>query len=308
VKLGFAMPNLIQLKAMHQKWEDEVTGAEQSRLARWAEKLGYEMISSPEHFVIPVDHVELSGSRYPNAFTAMAFWAGATERIRVNSCVALLPLQNPIVTAKALSTLDWLSGGRVTVTFGVGWLKEEFDALGVPFHKRGRIADEYLQVIMALWTQDVAEFEGEYVSFKDMVFDPKPLQQPHLPIWFGGDSDPMLRRVARYASGWWPFLTRPEDIPAKLQYIQSHPDYSGQLTDVFYGVGTARVGEGHVIQDDPHSRPGMSTQELVDELGWLSDLGVTISSVPMPRVSDIQGYYEYTHWVAEEVMPVIDPY
>lgn len=305
MKLGFAMPNLVRLKAMHQPWEDDVAGTEQARLARWAEHLGYEMISAPEHFVIPTDHVELSGSWYPSAFTVMAFWAGATERIRVNSCVALLPLQNPVVTAKALSTLDWLSGGRVTVTFGVGWLKQEFDALGVPFHERGAMADEYIQAIIALWTQDVAEFHGRYVSFEDVAFDPKPHQKPHLPIWFGGDSKPMLRRIARHGSGWWPFLTRPEDIPAKLDYIRSQPDYAGGLTDVSYGVGTARVGRGHVVQEDPHGRPGMSKQELVDELGRLSELGVTMSSVPTPRVARVEEYYEYTHWLADEIMPAV---
>jgi probable F420-dependent oxidoreductase len=300
------MPNLVRLKALHhQPWELEVTGADQARLARWAEQLGFAMISAPEHFVIPTDHVELSGSHYPSAFTAMAFWAGATEEIRVNSCIALLPLQNPVVTAKTLSTMDWLSGGRVTVTFGVGWLKEEFDALGVPFHERGAIADEYVEAIKVLWTQDVAEFQGRYVSFKDVVFDPKPHQKPHLPVWFGGDADPMLRRIARHGSGWWPFLTRPEDIPARLEYIRSQPDYSGQLTEVFYAVGTGQIGEGHVEQTDPHAKAGMGRQELIDQLGWLSELGVTMSSVMTPPVDSLDGYFEYTHWVADEVLPAL---
>lgn len=305
MKLGFAMPNLVRLKAMYQPWQDDVTGAEQAKLAKWADQLGYEMISAPEHFVIPTEHVELSGSHYPAAYPAMAYWAGATERIRVNSCIAILPLQHPIVTAKELSTLDWLSGGRVTVTFGSGWLEGEFEAMGVPFHERGAISEEYVQAIIALWTQGVAEFEGRYVSFRDVVFDPKPIQKPHLPIWFGGDADPVLRRIARYGSGWFPFLTNPDDIPAKIDYIRSQPDYSGGLNDVFYGMGTGRVGEGHVVQDDPHARPGMGKQQLVDELGWLAGLGVTISSVPMPEVNSVQEYFDYTQWVAEEIMPAV---
>ena len=306
MKLGFAMPGLVRLKAMApQPWESQVTGAEQAELARWAERLGYAMISAPEHFVIPSDHVDLSGSHYPSAFAAMAFWAGGTERIRVNSCIALLPLQHPVVTAKTLSTIDWLSGGRVTVTFGVGWLEAEFQALGVPFHERGAMSDEYVQAIKVLWTEEVATFEGRYVSFHDVVLDPKPHQKPHLPIWFGGDADPMLRRIARHGSGWWPFLTRPEDIPARLDFIRSRPDYGGGLTEVFYGLGTARVGEGHTVQDDPHARPGMGQQELVDQLGWLSGLGVTMSAVPMPRLSSLAEYRDHVQWVAEEVMPAV---
>ena len=127
------MPHMLRLKAMTQPWEAAVTGADQTRLAKWAEQLGYAAIAVPEHHIIPREHVELSGPHYFNAIAAMAHFAGATETIRINSCVVLLPTQHPIITAKALSTMDWLSGGRVTVTFGVGWLKEEFDLLGVPF-------------------------------------------------------------------------------------------------------------------------------------------------------------------------------
>ena len=142
-------------------------------MAKWAEKLGYVMLAVPEHHIIPREHVELSGPHYLNAYTAMAHFAGATETIRVNSCVGLLPTQNPIITAKALSTMDWLSSGRVTATFGVGWLKEEFDLLGLPFAQRGAMAEEYTQAIIELWTKENPEFEGKYVSFKDVAFEPK---------------------------------------------------------------------------------------------------------------------------------------
>ena len=305
MKLGFAMPHMVRLKAMTMPWEASVTGADQTKLAKWAEQLGYEMIAVPEHFVIPTEHVELSGPHYFSAYTAMAHFAGATERVRVNSCIAILPLQNPIVTAKALSTMDWLSGGRVTVTFAVGWLDGEFEAMGVDFHQRGAISDEYVQAIIELWTKEKPEFEGKYVSFRDVAFEPKCVQKPHVPIWFGGDADAVLKRIARYASGWWPFLTKPEDIPAKIDFIKSQPDYNGRLADVYYGLGTSRVGEGHVVVDDPTARPGMTKQEIIDRLGRLKDLGVTWSSVPIPQVKRIQDYYDYTQWVAEEIMPAV---
>jgi probable F420-dependent oxidoreductase len=305
MKLGFPMPHLMQLKAITHPWEMGVTGADQTRLAKWAEKLGYEMIAVPEHHVIPRHHVELSGPFYFNAYTAMAYLAGATERVRVNSSIALLPAQNPIVTAKALSTMDWLSSGRVTITFGVGWLEEEFALLGVPFHERGAMAEEYIQAIIALWTRDDPEFEGKYVSFRDIAFEPKPVQKPHIPIWFGGDADPVLRRIGRYAQGWWPFLTKPEDIPARIDFIKSRPDYNGQLSDVFYGLSTGSIGKGHVAVKDDASRPGQSRDELVDRLGVLADLGVTWSSVPIPDLPSIDAYFDYAQWVAEEIMPAV---
>jgi probable F420-dependent oxidoreductase len=296
---------MMRLKAISQPWEAAVTGADQTRLARWAEKLGYAMLSVPEHHIIPRSHVELSGPHYFNAYSAMAYLAGATERIRVNSSVALLPLQHPIVAAKALSTMDWLSSGRVTVAFGVGWLEEEFEMLGVPFRERGAMSEEYIQAILELWTREEPAFEGTYVSFRDVAFEPKPVQRPHPPVWIGGDADPALRRLARYATGWWPFLTKPEDIPARIDFIRSRPDYNGRLTEVFYGLDTSRVGEGHVVRDDPRARPGMTKQEIIDRLGWLRELGVTMSSVPIPGVEHIQDYFDYTQWVAEEIMPSV---
>src|SRR5579872_1543243 len=109
MKLGFPIPHLMRLKATRQAWEASVTGADQTRLAKWADQLGYAMISVPEHYVIPREHVDLSGPHYLSAYPAMAYLAGGTERIRVNSCVSLLPLQHPVVAAKTLSTIDWLS-------------------------------------------------------------------------------------------------------------------------------------------------------------------------------------------------------
>ena len=303
MRLAFSMPHLIRLKGRTQPWELAVGGAEMTRLAKLADDWGYDMLSVPEHFLIPNSHVDLSGPHHFHAYAGMGYLAGATQRIRVNSSIAILPLQHPAITAKALATVDWMSGGRVTVTFGVGWLKEEFDLLGLPFHERGAMADEYLAAIIQLWTSDNPQFEGRYVSFRDVAFEPKPVQRPHVPIWMGGDADGALRRAARFASGWWPFLTRPDDIPARLDFIRSQPDYNGRLTDVFYGFSTSQVGEGHVSLDDPQARSGQSLQAIVDRLGWFGELGVTMSSVPTPQVSDLQACIDYAQWVIEEVKP-----
>jgi probable F420-dependent oxidoreductase len=305
MKFAFALPHMLRLKATMQPWEPGVTGADQTRMVKRAEELGYDMIAVPEHFVIPREHVELSGPHYFHASAAQAYIAGATQTIRVNSCIAILPLQNPIVQAKALSTIDWLSGGRLTVTFGVGWLEKEFDILRVPFHERGRIADEYLEAMVELWTKDNPEYEGRYVSFRDVAFEPKPVQKPHVPIWMGGDADAALKRAARFASGWWPFLSKPENIPARLDFIRSQPTFKGGPFEVMYGMSTARVGEGHKVIDDPHGRPGMPAQEIIDRLGWFKELGVSMSSVPMPAVKDIGAYLDYAQWVMEEIKPKV---
>ncbi len=303
MRFMFPLPHMLRLKATLQPWEASVTGADQTIMAKRAEALGYDMIAVPEHFLIPRRHIDLSGPHYFHSTTAQGYIAGATQRIRVNSCITILPLQHPVILAKALSTIDWLSSGRITVTFGVGWLEEEFKLLNVPFHERGQISDEYVAAIIELWTQDSPSFEGKYVSFKDVAFEPKPVQKPHIPIWFGGDADAVLKRTARFATGWMPFLTRPEDIPAKLDFIKSQPAFKGGDFEVSYGLATSRVGEGHVVIDDPKARPGMSAQEIVDRLSWLKQLGVTMSSVPIPAVKDIAAYLDYAQWVIEEIKP-----
>ena len=132
--------------------------------------------------------VGLMGPSWSHAMTVMSFVAGATSRIVVDSSVIVLPYHDPVVFAKAVSTLDVLSGGRVRVSIGVGHAEREFEILRVPFHERGRLTDEYLEAIIELWTSDVPEFHGTYVDFADVAFEPKPVQQPHPPIWIGGNS------------------------------------------------------------------------------------------------------------------------
>ncbi len=142
MKFTFPLPHLVEIKAMTQPWEMRVTGADQTRMVKRAEELGYDMISVPEHFLIPNDHLALSGSHYFHSTVAQAYIAGATSSVRINSCITIVPLHNPIVLAKALSTADWMSSGRMTMTIGVGWLEREFELLGAMFHERGKITDE----------------------------------------------------------------------------------------------------------------------------------------------------------------------
>lgn len=305
MKFAFPLPHMLRLKAITQPWEAGVTGADQTRMVKRAEAMGYDMIAIPEHFVIPTDHVELSGPHYLQSTVAQAYIAGATEKIRLNSCVTILPLQHPIVLAKALATADWMSSGRMMVTFGVGWLQPEFATLGVPFGERGRIADEYLAAIIELWTAESPRFEGRYVTFRDMVFEPKPVQKPHLPVWVGGDADAALRRAARFASGWWPFLTPPERIAERVEFIKSQPGYDGRPFEVMHGLGTTRVGEGHRVVKDPRARPGASAQEIVDRLSLLAEQGVTYSAVPVPAVRGVDEYLDYAQWVIEEIKPQV---
>ena len=303
MKLTFPIPHLMEIEAMLQPWERAVTGPDQLRMARRAEELGYDMIGIPEHLAVPPDD-QHSGAFWLHSTTAQAALAGATSRILLNSCVTILPLQHPILHAKALATADWLSGGRMIVTFGLGSIRNEYDYFRVPWNERGAMADEYIEAIIALWTQDRPSFEGNYVNFRDIGFDPKPVQKPHLPIWIGGDSKPALRRVARFGSGWIiSFRTSPEEIPDRLDYIKSQPSWTDRPFEVSYGLGTARLTTDHAPSGDDSTSKGMSAQAIVDALSRFKELGVTVSAVPIPPVSGVEEYLAHAQWVIEEVKP-----
>ena len=144
--------------------------------------------------------------------------------------VLIVPHRNPLIAAKSLATLDGLSGGRLVVGVGVGWMREEFQALGLPpFEERGAVTDEYIKAFKTLWTEDDPSFEGKYVSFDDISFLPKPVQKPHPPIWVGGESRPALRRAAELADGWYPLgsnptfpMGTPEELQAGLERLAQY--------------------------------------------------------------------------------------
>jgi probable F420-dependent oxidoreductase len=172
--------------------------------AKKAEEVGFDSIFVNDHIVVGSDARSASWTNVYDPFVAMSFVAAHTTRIGVGVSVLITPYRNPIATAKALATLDLMSGGRVTVGAGVGWNEAEFAALSVPFHERGARTNEYLRLWQACWAPGKVSFSGRFFSFADMFVNPKPLQQPHPPIWIGGTSDAALRRAARFAAVWQP--------------------------------------------------------------------------------------------------------
>src|SRR5499425_3223703 len=184
-------------------------------LVQRGESLGFASVMIADHVVFPVT----IKSRYPytvsgdfpgqgdvlDQLSLMAFVAAKTRRLRLVTSVMIVPYRNPVLTAKALATIDVLSKGRVTLGVGVGWMREEFEALGAPdFDRRGAVTDEYIRIFKTLWTQSPASFEGEFYRFAPLKCEPLPVQKPHPPIWIGGHSQYALRRVARLGDGWHP--------------------------------------------------------------------------------------------------------
>jgi len=157
----------------------------------------------------------------------LSFLAARTSTVRLGTAMVLLPQRNPVYTAKEVATLDWLSGGRVDLGIGVGWLEEEFRAVNVPWPRRGRRTDEYLEVLRTLWVDDTSQFEGEFYSLNPCQMFPKPLQSP-VPIHIGGESDAALARVARSGDGWHTFNRAPDQLAGPLARLDSLLDAAGR--------------------------------------------------------------------------------
>jgi probable F420-dependent oxidoreductase len=210
------------------------------KLAQKADSLRYSSIFVTDHVVIPMSY----DSQYPYAVSGraagdwtqgymeplalMSFLAGATSRVRLGTSVLVIPYRNPVVTAKMLSTLDVMSGGRVILGAGVGWLREEFEALHAPsFAERGRVTDEYLRLMRECWTREPVEWTGPHYRMSKVSVLPKPVQKNGIPIWIGGHTDVALRRTGELSDGWHPIGHRP---PANL-----HPDEYAEKVAVIHG-------------------------------------------------------------------------
>ena len=193
-----------------------------TKLVMEGEAMGFDYATLSDHVVIPTDiqakYPYSSTGEFPAGARAerheqlieVAFLAAKTTRLRLITSVMVVPHRPAVLTAKMLSTIDVLSGGRLTLGIGAGWLKEEFEAIEAPdFAARGKVTDEYIKAFLELWTNDKPRFAGEHVRFDNIVFEPKPVQKPHPPIWVGGESGPALRRTARLGDAWYPIGTNP---------------------------------------------------------------------------------------------------
>ena len=243
-----------------------------SAIAKTGERLGFSSIVFGDHIVFPV---EIS-SPYPytvdggfpgvgdalEQLNLMSFIAGITETVRLVNSVMILPHRNPLATAKMLATIDVLSKGRLTVGVGVGWMREEFEALSAPdFDKRGAASNEFLEIFKKCWTQDPVSHDGEFYSFKELRCLPHPVQEPHPPIWVGGHSKAALRRVAKYADGWHPVGATsasplpPEEFRLLLEALKvmmkserrNYDDLTISLKAPSYDPGLVPVGHSRLL-------------------------------------------------------------
>ena len=209
------------------------------QVAQRAEQLGFESLWVGEHALTPV---EIAGgypgatgkppfapdSRFVEPFATLAHLAAVTSRIRLGTGILILPLHPPLAIARSIATVDVLSGGRVSLGLGVGWMREEFDAVGQDFTTRGRRTDEMLQVLDVLFTQERPRFDGEFYRLPEMGFEPKPVQRPRPPFLVGGSSEAALQRAARYGDGWYGGQEPPEEAASVVTRLRELREEHGR--------------------------------------------------------------------------------
>lgn len=245
-------------------------------LVQAGEEAGFESAWTVEHTVVPAgyasaypysDDGKMAGGRddfpLPDPLIWMAYAAAATSRIRFGTGILILPQHNPVVTAKQVATLDHMSGGRILLGIGVGWMKEEFAALGVPFEKRGRRTDEYIEAMRALWTQDEPTYHGDFVSFEKAYCRPQPAQGS-VPIIVGGHSPAAARRAGRLGDGYFPAREAPADL-----------------------INMARESAKDAGRDPDSIEITTSITDDLDRLPELAKLGVSRVLVPVSGIAGI---------------------
>jgi len=256
-------------------------------LAQTAEQAGFAALWTVEHVVVPSGYEsaypydpsgKMAGGAeefdLPDPLIWLSFIAAHTSRIRLATGILILPQRNPVITAKELATLDHLSGGRVTLGVGAGWLAEEFAALGVPFEDRGRRLDEYVQVMRALWTEEKTDFAGEFFNFSQCISRPRP-PQGSIPVIVGGHTPVAARRAGRLGEGFFPGNASISEISDLLAIMRTAAHEAGRDPDhisIIAGAGGA---------------PGDALNARVEQLAAIGVEQVIVPAYPPERLATV---------------------
>jgi probable F420-dependent oxidoreductase len=286
-------------------------------LAQRTDELGYDFIQIPEHIVMNHQWAGVMGPRWSHALSATGFVLGATKRVKV-LCLLLVALHNPIELAKALATIDFMSGGRVIPVPMAGYMKWEFDLLKVPYAERGALMDEYMEAMIELWESDEPVYHGKYVQFDDVVFAPKPVQRP-MPLWFGGRARPALRRIGRLGHGWVSSMVPRDRFREAVDYIRAQPGFQANPRPLeLYAPmfeGKWHPEEHYVIEP---AKILFEKDAILEQVQEIADLGVTFTVAneligtgrwqrdtpdSPPPARNITEYLERLEWFAGEIMP-----
>lgn len=219
--LGIALPILANIDIK-----------DQLQIAIKAEELGFKSVWASDHIVIPEEWKGRFSDIFPDPFIILTAISQNTKKIKIGTSAIILPYRNPIIVAKMCSTLDHFCDGRLTCTVAPGWMKEEFDVLNIPYDGRIDKTVEYIKVLKSLWEDDPTDFKGNFYSFNDVSFQPKPVQK-HLPVWMGGNHEKAIQRSIDYADGWQPIWFSSDELEIKMKYLKQYAEEKERNLDNF---------------------------------------------------------------------------
>ena len=291
-----------------------------SEIAQKGEQLGFHCMVAGDHILVP-DEIESPypytvDGRFPGGgtgeyfeqLTLLTYLAGITTQIRLVPSVMIVPHRPALLTAKILSTLDVLSEGRLTVGVGVGWMKEEFEALGAPpFRERGAVTNEYLQAFIELWSNESPDFKGKYCDVSGIKFLPKPIQKPHPPIWVGGHSKAALKRTAIYGDGWHPVGAipanplEPDELINKLSQLYDYANQVNRDPTTLEIAMKAPLYDSESGSTNIRRRFSGDVDEILEDIKIYAESGVTHLIFDI-RGNDLHQALEKLQWFAEDVM------
>jgi probable F420-dependent oxidoreductase len=286
--------------------------------ARKAEALGFDSVWTADRIVIPWEittRYDYSADQkfivppdrpFLEPLTCLAFLAGCTERIRLGMSVLVLPYRPPLYSAKVATTIDHLSHGRLILGVGIGWMVEEFEALGVPFQDRAGISDEQIRIFKLLWGEERPEFEGRHYRFSGIAFYPKSHQKPRIPLWIGGEGVRAQRRAAAHGDAWFPYFVRitPQELAARFANVRRFAAEAGRNPEE---IRLACCLPIEVRQDSTPREEGRligSPDQLIEGLQRFQGIGVEHVALQFmaPRWPE---RLEQIERFAREVMPAL---
>jgi probable F420-dependent oxidoreductase len=286
--------------------------------AELVERLGFANISVSDHTICTTGPESEGVTHVWHDWSVLStYLAMRTSRIRILTAI-VVPYRRVFPTAKQIATIDVVSGGRFTLAAAVGWLKPEFRMLGVPYEERGPITDEYLRAMKVLWTEDEPSFSGKYVSFSNIVFEPKCVQEPHVPIWIAGGAAPApLRRVVEIGDGWMPMggdldTELRGTVAALKQRVAGRGRNPDALTFRYtIGIGRAeaalaKISKSISVADPSTVGLGGSPEEVVEAVGRFEDAGFTELAINFAGESAPE-VMEQLEWFGSDVMPLLTP-
>ncbi|MEX0992887.1 MAG: LLM class F420-dependent oxidoreductase [Solirubrobacterales bacterium] len=290
-------------------------------IAEAAERLGFDSLWAAHHVVLPYERAseypyqrsgtEIAmnpGMQWLDPLITLATVAGATEKVGLGTSVLVLPYRNPVTLAAEVAALDVLSEGRLILGVGSGWMREEFEAIGIDPAERGARTDEHIQVLKTLWRDDPASFDGRFTRFKDVALATTPRSEGGPPIWVGGNKEPGMRRALQYGDGWHSMEVYPEDmqeVNSELARIGQQVGRDPAQLDISVVRGLIPPGQ----EDDsfiPERRMlGGSAQSVIDELGAYQEAGVDLVLIQISLLAPLVP--DALEWVASEVLSAAGP-